>query len=885
MSSHQTGTRARHASSGGGGRGSRFGLVRSGRLAGLSVLLAFGILTSMLNGVAAAAVGNVDLKVLIVSSGNNAEDSALELMTRTLDSYGTPYDVVNSNTTTLTSANLYNSPTHGKYNGVIITVADLYQSGGGSGFTLAEWQLLHQYERDFAVRESVVSGFPTWDPSLDLDYGMGTVGLVNSTDAAWRTPAGGTDLFEYVNTANPLAVNGPAWTGGPRNDGVAPAVTPLLVDPPSTQPILSKLVYTDGREVLLSTVSNAWFYTHSYVLAYEFVTFATRGLFIGSRQVNLSVHTDDLLIDDELWDPVANTPTAGIYRMSAADVTATINNQNAFRVAHPLASSYITQFPFNGYGAGNGTRLLPNEAYAPTADAELRQFSCVGTVCSNVSTTNRGASATATLARTTTNEQSRYVVRFENQLALGDPEITTATLALTSVGTGNATRPARACRATQDWTEGTGTGLATQTNDVSWLNRTTATPWTTAGASFDATNCVTFNLRFNGATSVNITPIFSQWAAGQPDYGVVIMLTTTNATGVTLRTKEATAGKPALTLQFPVTAADALTSSIVSNRAQFAFVNHTYASRQMDRVCPEFPNPQPPLCDRTSYLTARNEILRNRTIWTRLGLPEQAQNNNFLLSDSHAGLHDRMGTEEIPEDDIAYPTGLNPNFFQAMADTGVRYIATDSSRPNQNQESFAPGYSVFTSPRYPAAIWVNSSTPAQETDQYNWIFHDRYIAMGQDPCTIPAAICQTKTYQEILNGEGQTTLMHMLSNNKWPHYMHQINLRAYSGTSQIQFDWLNAVMSAYERNMKLPVQGLKAWQIGPVQERLANVKVQNVRGTLDLATGVVTLVANGTAQPTVTGLNGGTLYGGQYQLVATVGVAPTTYVVNAGLTV
>jgi hypothetical protein len=885
MSRHQTETTARHTSSGGNRRASRFGLLRTSRLAGLSVALAFGILASLLNGVAAAAVGTVELKVLIVSSGNNAEDSALELMTRTLDSYGTPYDVVNSNTTTLTSAMLYNSPTSGKYNGVIVTVADLYQSGGGSGFTLAEWQLLHQYERDFAVRESVVSGFPTWDPSLDLDYGMGIVGLVNSTNATWVAPAGGTDLFEYVNTANALAVTGPAWTGGPRNDGIAPTVTPLLIDPASNRPVVSKLVYTDGRETLLSTVSNAWFYTHSYVLAYEMVTFATRGLFIGSRQVNLSVHTDDLLIDDELWNPVTNTPTAGTYRMSPADVTATINNQNAFRVAHPLASSYITQFPFNGYGAGNGTRMLPNEVYTTIGDAELRQFACVGAVCSNVSNTNRGAAATAVLARTTVNEQSRFALRFENQLALGDPTITTATLTLNSVGVGTATRPARVCRATQDWTEGTGTGGATQTNDVSWLNRTTATAWTTAGGSFDANNCVTFNLRFNGATAVNITPIFGQWAAGQPDYGVVVMLTTTNATGVTLRTREATTGRPTLTLTFPVTAADPLTASIVANRAQLAFINHTYASRQMDRVCPEFPNPQPPLCGRTSYLTARNEILRNRTIWTRLGLPEQAQNTNFLLSDSHAGLHDRMGTEENPADDIAYPTGLNPNFFQAMADTGVRYIATDSSRPNQNQESFAPGYAVFTSPRYPAAIWVNSSTPAQETDQYNWIFHDSYVANGQDPCTIPAAICQTKTYQEILDGEGQTTLLHMLSNNKWPHYMHQINLRAYDGTHQIQFDWLNAVMTAYDRNMKLPVQGLKAWQLGPIQERLANVKAQNVRGTLDLATGIVTLVANGTAQPTVTGLNGGTLYGGQYQLTATVGVAPTTYTVNAGLTV
>ncbi len=822
---------------------------------------------------AQAATGQVDLKVLVISSGNRSEDMALELMVRLLDRMGVPYDVLDSRRDALTDSALYIDPQHGRYNGVILTVSDLFQPGGGSGFSLDEWQRLHTYERTFGVRESVVSGWPTWDPSLDLDYGMGSVGSAASSAAQWRAPAGGTDLFEYVNVANPLTVSDFSFTGQPRNDGSGPTVSPLLVNPGDNSALISKLTYPDGREVLLSTIANAWYFLHSNVLAYEFVNFATRGLFIGNRQVHLSVHIDDLFIEDGVWDPVNNVVSANDFRMSPADLTTTLSNQNQFRTAHPLASGFLLQFAFNGYGAGNGTRILPNETYTTGADALLR---------STAATTNYGSAATADLVRSTTQE-SRFVVRFDNQLALGDPTIASATLRLNANSTGTGSRPARVCRLTEDWTEGTGGSGGTTAGNVSWSRRTGTTNWATVGSSFDATNCVTFNLNYRGNTDVNITPILQQWAAGQPDFGVVVMATTNATQPVTLRTRESTTNRPALTLAFPVTAADPLTSAVVANRASFGFINHTYASRQMDRICPEEPNPQPPLCNVTNLQTVTNEINRNRTVWQRLGLPNFTEGTQYLLSDSHAGLHDRRSTEEDPSDDIPYPQGLNPNFFQGMQNLGVKYLASDSSRPNQDIEATAPGYTVFVSPRYPTAIWTNSTNPAEDTDQYNWIFHDRYIAAGQNPCTIPGAICATRTWEQILAAEADLTTLHMISGTMWPHYMHQINLRAYSGANQLTFDWLNAVMTRYEQSIKLPVLTLRPWEIGAIQQRLANARTQNVRGTLDLASGIVTLVANGAAQPTVTGLSGGAVYGGQRQSVVSVSSTPATFTADPAL--
>ena len=857
-----------------------------------AMLMVIGVAAATLPTAGAATGRQVDLRVLVVSAGNRSEDVALELMVRTLDKMSVPYDIVDSRRTDLTTAQLYVDANHGRYNGVILTVSDLYQPTGGSGFTAAEWTTLHDYERFFSVRESVVSGFPTWDPSLGLDYGMGGYGIVGTAAttgpvaAQWKAPAGGTDLFEYVNTANPLDITDFAFTGVPRNDPAAPTVTPLLVNPADQNPLISKLTYSDGREVLLSTISNAWYFVHSNVLAYEFVKFATKGLFIGSRQVYLSVHTDDLFIEDELWDPATRAPSTNSYRMTPADVTATVSNTNAVHANHPLAAGFQPIFAFNGYGAGNGTQIVPNESYTPTADTELRRASCfLIFFCSSTVNRNFGAATNATISRVTT-DNSRMLVRFDNQLALGDPTITAATLTLTGAAqSGSGTRSAQVCRVTEDWTEGTGTAATNVATDASWSHRTGTTNWTTAGGSYDATNCVAFSLRRSGATAVNITPIFQQWAAGKPDYGVIVIPTSAALVDTSINTRETATGKPTLTLTFPTTTADPLTASVVANKSQFGFINHTYATRQMDRVCPEEPNPQPVLCDVTNYLTARNEISRNRTVWQALGLPDFTAGTDYLLSDSHAGVYDRRSTESDPTDDIPYPQGLNPNFFRAMQDLGVKYVATDSSRPGQNVEAPTPGYSLFTSPRYPTAMWVNSSTPAENTDQYNWIFHDRFVAAGQNPCLDPAAICTTRTWDQILSSEADLTMLHMVSGSMWPHYMHQINLRAYDGTHQLEFDWLNAVMSRYEKNLKLPVLTLKPWEIGQIEQRLAVSRTQNVRGTLDLDSGTVTLVADGAAQPTVTGLAGGTIYGGESQLVTSVSATPTTYAIDPATSV
>ena len=51
----------------------------------------------------------------------------------------------------------------GNYNGIILTDAGLTQPSRP-----AEWDMLHNYQKNFGVRQAVLSGWPAtyWDPSL-----------------------------------------------------------------------------------------------------------------------------------------------------------------------------------------------------------------------------------------------------------------------------------------------------------------------------------------------------------------------------------------------------------------------------------------------------------------------------------------------------------------------------------------------------------------------------------------------------------------------------------------------------------------------------------------------------------------------------------------------
>ncbi|HTJ55885.1 MAG TPA: hypothetical protein VL380_10805 [Nitrosospira sp.] len=324
----------------------------------------------------AGADSAVKLRLLVIATGEAEEDLGLAYIKPVLEEMGVPYDVLNAATHDLTPAVLASSPTGagckaenagcvGNYNGFILTDADLVPS-----FTPSEWDILHDYQKNFGARQAVLSGWPATYSDAQAPYGVYLdYGLVYSSsgddyEGRWTVPARySKEVFEYVNRSNPLPVTGFAFAAHPRNDGgrlrdgSVPHVGPILITQ-NGETLLSIVRYImpskamPVREVMISTITNTHFLLHSKVLAYEFVNWAAQGVFVGGRYVHLAAHVDDLFLPDHLWDPALKmTNTANTYRLSKADIDNAVRKQLAFRAAHPLAGNFTLDFAFNGAGA------------------------------------------------------------------------------------------------------------------------------------------------------------------------------------------------------------------------------------------------------------------------------------------------------------------------------------------------------------------------------------------------------------------------------------------------------------------------------------------------------------------------------------------------------
>ncbi len=704
------------------------------RIKHLLLLMAI-CLCTMAAATPAFAGNTVKLKILLITTGDPAEDMGYAYIKPVLDEMGVPYDVLDAGACDLTAAMLASSSTAaackaeeagcvGNYNGIILTDSDLV-----AGFTPSEWDILHDYQKNFGVREAVLSGWPATyaDPEFPhgiyLDYGLVYSSSATDYEGRWTVPATyGKEVFEYVNQTNPLSITGFAFAATPREnenklrDGSIPSVVPLLRTSEG-EALLSIVRYMmpfrsqPVREVMISTIAHASSSIHSKVLAYEFINWATQGVFVGGRHVHMAVHLDDLFHATPLWDLALDRSSwAKTYRLNSADIRNAVASQTAFRAAHPAAGAFKLDFAFNGSGA------------------------------------------------------------------VIDPK---------------ATRLAA-------------------------------------------------NLK------------------------------------------------------------EDLVEAVVANKASFRFINHTFTHAHMDKA----PVPADARCDYptfTSLHPIQAEITRNRTVWKLLSLPERRENNRVLVTGHHSGLKDPRCTDDpashpgmvnVQADDLPFDgNGANPLFLQAATRTGVAYVASDASQRAQDVEQYitqyedgSPGNRLML-PRWPTNIFFNVADPSQLEDEYNYLYHWRFINAGQNPCGISGAACIPRSYAEILMIEADIALHHMLSFSKWPHFFHQANLARYDKNGNtLQFDWLNAVFTEYERLFTLPVKNYPYYLIGDLIAERLNAKSATIEARWNRTTNRVTLMADRSLRHLlVTGVSGGKLYGGQFIRDVAVNSSPRTFKVDRGL--
>ncbi|MCX4822571.1 hypothetical protein OG883_22265 [Streptomyces sp. NBC_01142] len=233
---------------------------------------------------------------------------------------------------------------------------------------------------------------------------------------------------------------------------------------------------------------------------------------------------------------------------------------------------------------------------------------------------------------------------------------------------------------------------------------------------------------------------------------------------------------------------DPLADRLVADRAQYRWVNHTYTHPFLG--CVQDTSTVPWQCAKDAA---------GKTLWmSRAEISAQIRDNHNwavgkgitvdrseLVTGEHSGL---KTLPQQPQD--------NPNLAGALADNGVKWVASDNSREPQQR----PVGAAQTVPRHPMNVYYNVGTAAEMTDEYNWLYSAAADG-GSGVCeTNPASTCLAEPLDTatgyasyIVPQEARTALSHVIANDPRPHYVHQSNL----AEERILYPVLDKVLADY----------------------------------------------------------------------------------------
>jgi hypothetical protein len=294
------------------------------------------------------------MRALVISA--DGTEPTLPAIQQALDYIGVPYTVwiTSQHPGALTADQLASANGVGQFYAVFLATSNLaYTPDGGntwqSGLTAAEWQVLWSYEAAFKVRQVTLYTFPT------PDYGFSTYSAVDTTTkpVSSSLTSAGRIVFPYLsNTAIPIS-NAYTYLGT-----VAATSTDVqvLARDASGKALIAVRTYADGRQNLAVTFSGNQYLVHTLAYNYGLVNWATRGIFLGQRQIYMTPQADDYFIADDIWTAATPcgtnldlNPSGVTYRMNATDVSKLSAWQKARRL-QTSTSGLRLSMAFNGSG-------------------------------------------------------------------------------------------------------------------------------------------------------------------------------------------------------------------------------------------------------------------------------------------------------------------------------------------------------------------------------------------------------------------------------------------------------------------------------------------------------------------------------------------------------
>jgi hypothetical protein len=314
----------------------------------------------------------IQMKFLVVSA--DGTEPVFGAIKAVLNQIGVPYDVVIAKNGSFNAQTLSDGKGAGNYQGIVLTTGNLgYLAPSGnyeSAFTPEQWQALWNYEAAYKVRQATLYTFPGGFPDtygLTLQAGADTT----ATPIKASLTTAGQGVFNYLNAANPLKIAN-AWTYLGKPVGTTNPV-PLLTTPEGYA-IASVYSYADGRMNLAVTADGNENAGHTLALGYGIVNWLAKGTFLGERKAYMTVQPDDLLLANDMWDPVRKTAEGAEFRISGTDLNRFAVWQRNFRARHPLAANLTLEIPFNGLGASG---MYPKDTLTPAVRQLQSEFNWI----------------------------------------------------------------------------------------------------------------------------------------------------------------------------------------------------------------------------------------------------------------------------------------------------------------------------------------------------------------------------------------------------------------------------------------------------------------------------------------------------------------------------
>jgi hypothetical protein len=277
---------------------------------------------------------------------------------------------------------------------------------------------------------------------------------------------------------------------------------------------------------------------------------------------------------------------------------------------------------------------------------------------------------------------------------------------------------------------------------------------------------------------------------------------------------------------------DLLTPAVDLTSSEFPWINHTFTHQNLDP-------------DSADYDMTYEEITRNNQTAASMGFA--SYDRRALVTPDVSGL-------------------TNPEAMSAAYDAGVRFLVTDTSKPGYDNPSPQAGIynplepAILMIPRRPVNLYYNVTTPAQWTNEYNYLYHNYW---GRD-----------LSFSEILDKESDVLLQYMLRGEIDAWMFHQGNLRAYDGVHFLLGDLLDRTLEKYGRLFVLPVSSKTMVGLGQWTASRMRYDAAGIRCSFTPAQGTITMTAPRAAVVPVTGLCSGSseAYGGQ--CISHVSLAP-----------